>query len=126
MDGIGANHGGIDPNPATFPDPSSVQITDVLPRAYLEMASFNGITMTHRGTVLFMNRLRDWFVATADDLDTGHITIIDFKRNGQIRESFRRRAYNMYPVYLELFSLQRSLTHVINEKVGGPDRYNTE
>ncbi|GFF59043.1 sterol 3-beta-glucosyltransferase [Aspergillus udagawae] len=36
LDRYGSDHGGIDPNPGTFPDPSTVQITDVLPRAILE------------------------------------------------------------------------------------------
>ncbi|EAW10580.1 uncharacterized protein ACLA_050520 [Aspergillus clavatus NRRL 1] len=41
------------------------------------MANYDAVTMTRRGTVLFMRRLCPWFLVTADDLDTGHITIVE-------------------------------------------------
>ncbi|KAL4973092.1 hypothetical protein BDW66DRAFT_154095 [Aspergillus desertorum] len=75
MDYYGSEHGAIDLNPATYPNPSTVQITDVLPPAMLEMANWNCITMTSRGTVLFLQPLAPSFLVTPDDLETGHITM---------------------------------------------------
>ncbi|KAJ5552344.1 hypothetical protein N7494_001722 [Penicillium frequentans] len=126
MQSHGARHGSLDPNPATISDPTKVQITDVLPRAFLEMANFAHITMTRQGTVLFMGFLWHWFLVTDDDLNTGHITVVDFKRNGQIDQCLRRRAFNMWPVYLDLFTGNRPLIHVIDDRIGGSQRMNSE
>ncbi|KAL4970927.1 uncharacterized protein BDV14DRAFT_194713 [Aspergillus stella-maris] len=46
MKHYGSEHGALDFNPATYPDPSAVQITDVLSRALLVTANWNCITMT--------------------------------------------------------------------------------
>ncbi|RHZ46603.1 uncharacterized protein CDV56_101022 [Aspergillus thermomutatus] len=73
-----------------------------------------------------MRRLCPWFLVTADDLDTGHITIVEFKRNGQVRESFRRRACNMWPVYLEYCTGCRDLGQVKWDGVGGGDEKNSD
>ncbi|RAO67698.1 uncharacterized protein BHQ10_003710 [Talaromyces amestolkiae] len=118
------SHIGVDPNPATFPDPSTFQITDVLPWMFLETANFNTITMTCRGTVLFMNQLRTWFLVNQDDLDTGRITTVEFKLNGEIADSLRRRAYNMFPVSLALCVGYDPLWEVRERRVGGylPDQ----
>ncbi|RDK41153.1 hypothetical protein M752DRAFT_284646 [Aspergillus phoenicis ATCC 13157] len=97
---LGSRDGAIDVNPATH-DLSAVQITDVLTRDILEMANLN-----------FMTMIRN------DDLDTGHITVVEFKRNGQVHNSFRRRACNMWPVYLEYCSAWRPLGYVIEQRVG--------
>lgn len=113
------DHFGVDPNPATFPDPFTFQITDFLPWLFLEMANFDAMTMTRRGIVLFMNPLVKWFLVDQDDLDTGRITIVEFKRNGQIRDTFRRRAYNMYPVYLQACVSIRPLWEVKEDRTGG-------
>lgn len=115
----GSSHEGIDPNPATFPDPSTFQTTDVLPLFILEMANFACMTMTERGTVLFMDCLSPWFLVTQEDLNTGRITAVEFKRNGQIRESFLRRAYNMLPVYLRFCPLGKPLSEVKEGRAGG-------
>ncbi|KAI2822929.1 hypothetical protein CBS12448_9228 [Aspergillus niger] len=105
---LGSRDGAIDVNPATH-DLSAVQITDVLTRDILEMANLN-----------FMTMIRN------DDLDTGHITVVEFKRNGQVHNSFRRRACNMWPVYLEYCSAWRPLGYVIEQRVGGNSLMNYE
>lgn len=115
----GSRHEGIDSNPATFPDPSTFQITDLLPLLILEMANFSYMAMTERGTVHFMDRLSPWFLVTQEDLDTGRIKTFEFKRNGRIRESFRRRAYNMFPIYLRFCTLGKPLSEVKEGRAGG-------
>lgn len=122
---FGSRDGAIDVNPATH-DPSAVQITDVLTRDILEMANLDFMTMTRNGKVLFMQRLGPWFLLTQEDLDTGHITVVEFKRNGQVHNSFRRRACNMWPVYLEYCSACRPLEYVIEHRVGGNSLMNSE
>ncbi|KAJ5884378.1 hypothetical protein N7504_011950 [Penicillium tannophilum] len=128
MQEFGEDHGGLDPNPATVADMSNVQMSDLLPRAYLEMADFHNMTMTRQGTVLYMRYpyLRNWFVVTQDDLDTGHITTVEFKPNGEVDQCFRRRAYNMWPVYLEHISARRELAYVIKDRVGGSQLQNSD
>ncbi|KAL4740365.1 hypothetical protein BDV11DRAFT_169132 [Aspergillus similis] len=126
MDYYGSEHGAVDLNPATYPNLSAVQITDVLPRAMLEMANWNCITMTSRGTVLFLQPLAPWFLVTPDDLKTGHITIVEFKRNGQIAKSFRRRACNMWPVHLAYCVQYKSLEEVEEDRVGGNAEMNSD
>lgn len=113
------SHSGVDPNPSTFPDPSTFQITDVLPSIYLETANFNTVTMTCRGIVLFMNQLSPWFLVDQDDLDTGRITTVEFKRNGQIADKLRRRAYNMFTVSLALCIGYAPLWEVREGTAGG-------
>lgn len=75
--------------------------------------------MTCRGTVLFMNQLSPWFLVDQDDIDTGRITTVEFKRNGQIAEKLRRRAYNMYPVSLPLCVGYKPLWEVKEGTAGG-------
>lgn len=74
--------------------------------------------MTRKGTVLFMNCLAPWFLVDQDDLDSGLITTVEFKRNGQVRETFRRRAYNMFPVYLRFCVLRKPLWEVKEGREG--------
>ncbi|EED22087.1 conserved hypothetical protein [Talaromyces stipitatus ATCC 10500] len=62
LETAGSSNVGVDPNPATFPDPSTFQITDFLPWLILEMANFAAMTMTKRGTVLFTKFLIPWFL----------------------------------------------------------------
>lgn len=126
MEYMGADHGSLDPNPATVHDLSNVQLSDVLPGAVLEMDNFDYFTMTRQGTVLYMQQLKRWFVVTQGYLNAGLITIVDFKNHGQVDLSFRQRAYNMYPVYLDLFSLRKSLQEVADDRVGGQHYMNTE
>ncbi|KAL3454338.1 hypothetical protein BJX65DRAFT_291864 [Aspergillus insuetus] len=121
LEHYGDPHGGIDLNPATFPDPSTVQITDVLPRAILEQADLRLMLMTRRGTVTFNGIHTPWFLVTQDDLDTGHITMVVFKRNGEIKESIRRRAYNFHDVYLYYTVDSKSLTQIDEDFAGGLD-----
>ncbi|PYI02449.1 hypothetical protein BO78DRAFT_410584 [Aspergillus sclerotiicarbonarius CBS 121057] len=47
------SHAGVDPNPATFPDPSKFTFTDFLSWYGLEMANFAEIVMIRTVTVLF-------------------------------------------------------------------------
>ncbi|RDW76858.1 uncharacterized protein DSM5745_06850 [Aspergillus mulundensis] len=126
LDQYGSEHGGLTLNPASHPDPSAVQVTDVLPRALLETANWNCITMTRRGTVLFLQRLGPWFLVTPDDLETGHITIVEFKRNGQVAKSLRRRACNMWPVYLKYCGQYLSLEEIEDNRVGGNAAMNSD
>ncbi|KAL4899864.1 hypothetical protein BDW74DRAFT_162861 [Aspergillus multicolor] len=126
MDQYGSQHGGITLNPASHPDPSVVQITDVLPRALLEPANWNAVAMTRRGTVVFLHTLDPWFIATPDDLDTGHITMVEFKRNGQVAKSFRRRACNMWPVHLKYSNQYQTLEEIEENRVGGNARMNSD
>jgi hypothetical protein len=94
-----SEHEDVEPNPDTFTDPSNFQLEDFLLFFILEMANFSAITMTRRGTVHFVDRLAPWFLVTQDDLGAGRITIVESKENGQVRETFRRRLYNMFPVF---------------------------
>lgn len=126
LDRFGSKHGSINLNPATYPDPTVVQITDVLPRALLEPANWNCITMTSRGTVVFDLTLDPWFLVTPEDLETGHITIVEFKRNGQIANTLRRRACNLWPVHLRYNALYHPLEELEENRVGGGAKQNSE
>jgi hypothetical protein len=75
--------------------------------------------MTSRGTALFINDWEPWFLVTPEDLETGHITIVELNRNGQVKDSFRRRACNMWPVYLVYCSQRKPLNDVKEDRVGG-------
>ncbi|KAL4948938.1 hypothetical protein BDW69DRAFT_188795 [Aspergillus filifer] len=97
MDHYGSEHGALDLNPASYPDPSAVLTADVLPRALLE-----------------------------DDLDTGHITLVEFKPNGQIKRSFRRRACNMKPVHVAYCVQFKPLEEVVEDRVGGNAATNSD
>lgn len=90
------------------------------------MADWNCMGMTRRGTVLFLQRLFPWFLVTPEDLETGHVTTVEFKRNGQVSESFRRRVCNMWPVYLEYWVECKPLEEIKEERVGGNSAMNSE
>ncbi|KAJ5918607.1 hypothetical protein N7466_010599 [Penicillium verhagenii] len=126
MNDMGFNHGSLDPNPTTVHDLSNVQLTDILPRALLEMANFEYIAMTRQGTVLYVRQIKNWFVVTQEDLDAGLITTVDFKYNGQVDIAVRRRAYNMCPVYQYLFIDRKCVEQVDNDGVGGKNWMNTD
>jgi hypothetical protein len=127
---MGDPHGGIDLNPATYPhrDLSTIQaeMTDVLPWAILEQADLRLMLMTRRGTVTFDWIHTPWLLVTQDDLDTGHITMVVFRRNGEVKESIRRRACNFHDVYLHYTVDCKSLTQIDEDLVGGYEDQNGE
>lgn len=125
MDGYGIKHQGVDPNPSTFPDPSTFQYKDLLPYLFLEGADFYLITMTSKGTVLFTGMLNCWFLVDQEDLDGGLITCVDFKPNGEVEDTFKRRAYNMWPVYLKYMIQWRSIWELKDSSEGGWEEDNT-
>lgn len=125
MDMSAKDHCGIDPNPSTFPDPSTFQYKDLLSLLFLEGANFRIMTMTSKGTVLFAGMRRCWFLVDQEDLDGGLITCVDFKPNGEVEDSFKRRAYNMWPVYLQYVILGKSIWELKDSSEGGLDRNNT-
>ncbi|KAL3491533.1 hypothetical protein BJX62DRAFT_123212 [Aspergillus germanicus] len=94
-------------------------MTDVLPWAILEQADLRLMLMTRHGTVTFDWIHTPWFLVTQDDLDTGHITMVVFKRNGEVKESIRRRACNFHDVYLHYAVDCKSLTEIVEDLAGG-------
>jgi hypothetical protein len=90
------------------------------------MVNLDSMTMARTGKMVFTRNLDQRFLVTQDDLDTGHIAAAEFSCSGQIRCSFRRRACNMGPVYLEYCSAYRPLEYVIEQGVGGNSLMNSE
>jgi hypothetical protein len=125
----GAEHTGIDANPATFPDQSTFQYTDLLPFLYLEMANFRGMVMTSKGTVLFTGGTGNFYLVDQNDLDAGRISAVMFTWNGGLEGAVRKRAYNMHGVYLDLVGLGRTPVDLSQDYRGetdveGSDRWN--
>ncbi|KAL4788938.1 hypothetical protein BDV19DRAFT_395517 [Aspergillus venezuelensis] len=113
MDHYGSENGALDLNPARYPDPSAVQISDALLGALLEMANWNCITMTSRGMVLFLRPLDPWFLVTQDDLDTGHITLVE-------------RACNMKPVHVAYCVQFKPFEQIVKDRVNGNAAMNSD
>jgi hypothetical protein len=126
LEHFGDPHGGIDLTPVTYPDPSKAQITDVLPWAVLEQADLRLMFMTRRGMVTFNGIHTPWFLVTQEDLDTGHITMVVFKRNGEVKESIRRRAFNFHDVYPHYSVNYKSLIQMDEDLAGGYEYQNGE
>ncbi|KAL4969563.1 uncharacterized protein BDV14DRAFT_195827 [Aspergillus stella-maris] len=70
--------------------------------------------------------LDPWFLVTQDDLDTGHITLVECKPNGQIKNSFRRRACNIKPVHVAYCVQFNPFEHVVEDRVGGNAAMNSD
>ncbi|PWY91709.1 hypothetical protein BO94DRAFT_617027 [Aspergillus sclerotioniger CBS 115572] len=112
-------HAGIEPTPATFPEPTTFSMTVFLPWYTLETANFGNIVMTRNGSVLFLGCTEPWFLVDQNDLDTGRITTVQFENNGEILMTFPRRAYYMFPVYTYFPGLRKPLSEVKQSREGG-------
>lgn len=82
------------------------------------MANFSRMSTTKRDTMLFMGSLSPWLSVTQEDLDTGHVTTVEFVKWTDSGE-FCRRAYNMFRVYLRFCNLGKPLSEVKEGRAGG-------
>lgn len=107
-------------NPSTA-RPEGLQKADYLSWQILEPANFQHLTMTKCGMVRFPGGLRTNFLVDQDGLETGRLTLVNFKPNGQIDVEMLRRPFNMISVMTYIYGLGWSVDRLKFENIGGGD-----
>lgn len=65
--------------------------------------------------------LRTNFLVDQDGLETGRLTLVNFKPNGQIDVEMLRRPFNMISVMTYIYGLGWSVDRLKFENIGGGD-----
>lgn len=108
----------VRPNPASFPDPSTFSIDDFMMWAFVETADFTSMTMSRSGHVLFTSGMLGYNFIDQHTIDTGRLSLVEFKTNGMVDKQTRRLPFNMFQVMKYVNGLGWGIGRVEEEMAG--------
>lgn len=104
---------------------TSLSVENLLSALFLRTADFRVMAMTRAGTALFTTEYNSiWYVLDAESLETGLINVVQFKPNGDINCSTRRRPFNLTQIMTFHIGNGWPLKKLIQNGIGGRSHHN--
>ena len=114
----------IHPNPASFPDPSTFSEDDFMMWAFVETADFTSMTMSQSGHVLFTSGMLGFNFIDQNTIDTGRLSLVEFKTNGMVDKRTMRLPFNMFQVMNYVNGLGWGVGRLVDSSAGRSENQN--
>ncbi|KAK1141550.1 hypothetical protein N8T08_008963 [Aspergillus melleus] len=114
----------VQPNPASFPDPSTFSIDDFMMWAFVETADFTTMTMSRSGHVLFDSDMMGHKFIDQNTIDTGRVSMVEFKTNGMVDQTAMRLPFNIFQAMIYIAGLGWGVERVEESAAGGDESSN--
>ncbi|KAI9037011.1 uncharacterized protein KD926_001109 [Aspergillus affinis] len=114
----------VQPNPASFPDPKTFSIDDFMMWAFVENADFTSMTMSRSGHVLFRYGMMGHKFIDQNTIDTGRISMVEFKTNGMVDKTAMRLPFNIFQAMSYVNGLGWGVERLEEQMAGGNESSN--